>query len=274
MDRAACSPESTRLARGPAEKIRERKSGQGNLFEALGDAADASAPSWADDLPDAPPLSDQEKLASEHDLLGIYISGHPLDRFRTLMRDFQTFTLASLDAAPEGRDVRVAGLATTVQRRISQKTKEPWAIIQLHDGEQTVEVLAFSETFRAYEGVCRENQPLLVCGQVKKRDNQNQVVAREIYRLTEAPDAFADTVMTLVRVGADTEQRMERLQALARAHPGPVPLLVCLRYPAGHKVVIEADPKAAGVAPTAAFVGEAEELLGRRSVRFNARAMS
>jgi len=65
---------------------------------------------------------------------------------------------------------------------------------------------------------------------------------------------------------------MERLQALVRAHPGPVPLLVCLRYPAGYKVVIEADPKAAGVAPTADFVTEAEELLGRRTVRFNARA--
>jgi DNA polymerase-3 subunit alpha len=259
----------TALARS-VDKIRERASGQGNLFAALGDAATGQDVALGDDLPDAPPLAVKTMLAAERELLGIYISGHPLDRFRPLMRDFQTLALGSLEGVPEGKEARVAGLAASVQKRISQKTKEPWAIIQLQDGETLIEALAFSETFRDYEAACQPDQPLLICGEIKKRDNQSQIIAREIYLLGDAPGVFAEKVLALIHVNAETDQTLGRFQALVRAHPGKTQLLMCLRYPAGHKVVVGAG-HTVGVAPTAEFVAEAEKLLGRNTVRFSAR---
>ncbi len=71
-------------------------------------------------------------------------------------------------------------------------------------------------------------------------------------------------------MNAETGQTLGRFQALVRAHPGKTPLLMCLRYPAGHKVVVGAG-RMVGVAPTAEFVAEAEKLLGRNSVRFSVR---
>ena len=260
---------ATAMARA-TEKIRERESGQGNLFDTLSEDAPGMEAILGDDLPDAPPLSNHEALSAERELLGIYISGHPLDNYRNMMLDFQTFSLSTLDSLPEGRDVRVAGLATSVQRRISQKTKKQWATILLSDGENTIDVPAFAETFAAYEAACVENEPLLVCGQVKRRDGQVQVIAREIYRLNEAPDNFADHVMTLVRVDDTAETRLLQLGDLATTHPGNTPMLICLSYPTGQKVVVKSSP-AKGVAPTTSFISQTEELLGRNTVRFNAR---
>jgi DNA polymerase-3 subunit alpha len=259
----------TALARA-ADTIRERASGQGNLFAALGDTAAGQDVALGDDLPDAAPLAVKTMLAAERELLGIYISGHPLDRFRPLMRDFQTLDLSRLEGAPEGRTARVAGLAVSVQKRISQKTKEPWAIIQLQDGETLVEALAYPETFRAYEIACQPDQPLLICGEIKKRDNQSQIIAREIYPLGDAPGVFAEKVLALIHVNAATGQTIERLKSLVLTHPGKTPLLMCLRYPDGHKVVVGAG-RAVGVAPTAEFVAEAEKLLGRNAIRFSPR---
>jgi len=251
------------------EHVSEQRSGQGNLFSGL-DAKDAGAAS-ANDLPDCPAWTDKESLGHERELLGMYMTGHPLDRHRRVITELQTFSLANIESAPDNQEVRVAGLLTSVSRRISAKTKEPWAITSLDNGETTTEALVFSDAFKKYEGACVQDTPVLMCGTISKRDDQPKIIVREVFPLTEAARHFVERVVVAVRT-ADPQAgaRIEGIRNLAAARPGTVPLLICLIYPGKRRVVVKSGPGNT-VDPSGDFPEAVEKLLGRNSMRFIAR---
>ncbi len=254
------------LARA-AEDAHERKTGQGNLFEALGNAGGAVT----DTLPDCPKWADRELLTVERELLGIYISGHPLDRFRRLMREFQTVRLSGIADCPDGKEVRIAGLTTSVVNRLTKEKKEPWAVVTLDDGETVAETLVFPEAFRTYSGALLPDQPVLVCAMVDKKDEKGaKLIAREIYPLAEAPRSFAEALVVNVSADDTGAGRLQKFREVAGRFPGRVPTLVRLAYPDGRLVLIESAQSLA-IDPSPDFLAEAEKSVGSNGLRFLAR---
>jgi DNA polymerase-3 subunit alpha len=252
-----------------AEKQREKASGQSNLFDLLG-AADAGSAD-PNSLPDCPKWTEKENLSYERELLGIYMTGHPLTRYRRIIKDIQTFSLAKVAEASDNKDVRVAGMASSVTRRISKQSKEPWAVLVLDDGETNIEVLVFSEAFKKFEAACLPDTPVLVCGTLSKRDEQPKIIAREVYPLLDAPRHFGDKVVAAVKI-ADGQafKRMEGLRQLVDKHPGSTPLLICLIYPDKRKVLVQPS-RSLTIEPTPEFITDAEALLGRNAMKFVAK---
>jgi DNA polymerase-3 subunit alpha len=252
-----------------AEKLREKASGQSNLFDMLG-ATDAGS---ADPncLPDCPTWADKENLSYERELLGIYMTGHPLTRYRRIIRDIQTLSLAKAAAAPDNKDIRVAGMASTVTRRISKQSKEPWAVLVLDDGETNIEVLVFSEAFKKFEGACLPDTPVLICGTLSKRDEQPKIIAREVYPLPDAPRQFGEKVVAAIKISdGQALKRIDGLRHLVDRHPGTVHLLICLIYPDKKKVLIQSG-RSLTIDPSPDFIAEAESLLGCNSLKFMAK---
>jgi DNA polymerase-3 subunit alpha len=252
-----------------SEKLREKASGQSNLFDMLGAADSGSAN--PDHLPEAPKWTEKENLTAERELLGIYMTGHPLTRYRRIIKDIQTFSLAKVADAPDNKDIRVAGLAASVTRRISKQSKEPWAVLVLDDGETNIEVLVFSEAFKKFEGACLPDQPVLICGTLSKRDEQPKIIAREVYPLMDAPRVFGEKVIAGINVAdGQSLKRIDALRQLVDKHPGTIPLLICLIYPDKKRILIQPD-KALTIDPSPEFVADAEALLGRNSMKFMAK---
>jgi len=252
-----------------AEKQREKESGQSNLFDMLG-AADAGSAD-PDHLPDCPKWTEKENLTSERELLGIYMTGHPLTRYRRIIKDIQTLSLLKVAEAPDNKDIRVAGMASSVTRRISKQTKEPWAVMVLDDGETNIEVLVFSEAFKKFEGACIADQPVLVCGVLSKRDEQPKIIAREVYPLMDAPRHFGEKVIAGIKVeDGQSLKRVDALRQLVDKHPGTVPLLICLIYPDKKRILIQPS-RSLTIDPSSEFVAEAETVLGRNSMKFMAK---
>ncbi|MCL1921129.1 MAG: DNA polymerase III subunit alpha [Kiritimatiellaeota bacterium] len=247
------------------EQASERLSGQGNLFAGLG-AEDAGAAD-ASHLPDYPAWTEKECLGYERELLGVYMTGHPLNRYRRIIRELQTISLSKLESAPDNKEVRVAGLLASVSRRISAKTKEPWAVTTLDDGETAVEALVFSEAFKKYESACVQDAPVMLCGTLSKRDEQPKIIVREVFPLTEAARHFAERAVVAVK--ADDPKAAARIQGirnLVSERPGTVPLLICLIYPGGRRVVVRSGAGST-VDPSDDFPEAVEKLLGRNSIR-------
>ena len=255
------------LARAAEDAI-EKKTGQGNLFDALGDVGGASVN--GDDVPDCPKWADREILAAERELLGIYISGHPLDRVRRLVREFQTIPISKIGDCADGKEVRVAGLAASVANRLTKEKKEAWAIITLDDGETTVEALVFPEAFRVYAGAVQPDQPLLICAMISKRDETVKLIVREIYPLLEAPRSFAEALVISVRADEAGACRLQQFREIAGRFPGRIPTMLRLAYPDGRTVLIE-TAKGMSIDPTPDFLAEAEKGVGRDGLRFLAR---
>jgi len=243
------------------EKLSEQQSGQGNLFAGM-TAKDAGSADY-NYLPDCPAWTERECLGYERELLGVYMTGHPLTRYRSIIKALQTATLAKLASLPDNKEIRIAGLLSSVTRRISTKTKEPWAMTVLDDGERTIEALVFAEAFKKYEAACVQDTPVLICGTLSKRDEQPKIMVREIFPLSEAARHFAQQVVVAVKAGGPkTDARMEGIRSLAAAHPGTTPLTICLMYPGKRRAVVQAASRHA-VDPSGDFLDAAEKLLGR-----------
>ena len=252
-----------------SEKLREKASGQSNLFDMLGAADSGSAN--PDHLPDVPKWNEKENLTAERELLGIYMTGHPLTRYRRIIKDIQTFSLAKVAEASDNKDIRVAGMAASVTRRISKQSKEAWAVLVLDDGETNIEVLVFSEAFKKFEGACVADQPVLICGTLSKRDEQPKIIAREVYPLMDAPRVFGEKVVAGIKVeDGQSLKRIVALRKLVDKYPGTIPLLICLIYPDKKRILIQPD-KTHTIDPSPEFVAEAEAILGRNSMKFVAK---
>ena len=266
-----------------AKRRDEKASGQGNLFDAFAD--DIGADAGDCDLEDIPPWSDNLALQYERELAGIYISGHPLERYRPLIASFQTRSLANLKELSGDCDVRVVGLADTVTIKNSKKDGRPFAILTLDTTETTIEVLVWADVFAKYSGSCVKDAALLVCGQLQKRqsagndaDQKVSLSAREIYPLSEAPRLFGTKVSVSIKA-SDTGvmENIDRVRKLTKTYPGAMPLELRLIYPdrkvtvaAGQEYAVDPATSADGK-PGEDFVSGAEQLLGRNSVRIIAR---
>ncbi|MEI6647567.1 MAG: DNA polymerase III subunit alpha [bacterium] len=252
------------------EKLSEKSSGQSNLFEMLDSTSAGSADSSF--LPDCLPWMEKECLGFERELLGVYMTGHPLTRYRQIIRDLQTCSLSKVVDATDGKEIRIAGLLQSVTRRISAKTKEPWAVTVLDDGERTIEALVFSDAYKKFEGACIADAPVLICGTLSKRDEQAKIIVREVFPLMEAPLHFSERVILAVKADDPTlVARLNGIYKLANDHPGSVPLLICIIYAGKKRVVIRSSGKH-NIDPSGDFSDLTEKLLGRCSMKIIAKS--
>ena len=248
---------------------RDREAGQGSLFDLLGDAGLSAKQTGADDIPDCEPWSRSEELEGEHELLGMYVSGHPIDEYRPLINAYATLPISKIPQMLENTPYQVArfaGLATEVANRFTKQDNKPWAVISLSDAESRVDVLAFPKTYEKFSSVIVAGQPLLVCGEASKRDGQLRIIPDEIYPLLDAPKHFTSSVQVIAGSADKASANLDRIMEIAKAHPGNVPLRVGVTIDDGRTVIVEAGPRF-NVEPSLALLHEFEKVAGRKNCR-------
>ena len=149
-----------------ARRLQEdRASGQGNLFEAMGGSSAPSA--VAIDLLDVPEWHDNEKLAHEKQVLGLYISGHPLARYENDIRTFSSVSLKGMSAEHNGKTVSIVGILANLQMKRAQKTGKRYALAELEDMDSSVEVIFFEKVLSKNEALVASGRPIMVTGVVE-----------------------------------------------------------------------------------------------------------
>ena len=124
---------------------RDKLSGQAGLFAMMGAEEEHVA---EQPLPDLPDWTNAEKLANEKELLGFYVTGHPLDSWMDKVSELAKQSSDSLDGLERGADVAVCGMMTGLQRRRNKEGK-PWASFQLEDKLGAIECMVFTTQLRA-----------------------------------------------------------------------------------------------------------------------------
>jgi len=211
---------------------RDRESAQDNFFgDLLGGDAGASAGIQEPPLPEVERWQESDRLAREKEILGFFISGHPLDKFREDVALFERVNTANLR---EHRDqkVELACVVTEAARQISKKDGSEWGRITIEDYYGTATVLAFGESWARWKDVLKQDTPMLIRGAVSGRDRDE-----------EDPPIFLDGAVPLAEVresgevgvcielgshGADAE-RIQRAKECFARHPGSGPLVVVWR---------------------------------------------
>jgi DNA polymerase-3 subunit alpha len=254
---------------------KERESVQDNFFDALlggGGESGGTATLVAPPLPQVERWTDTERLAREKEILGFFISGHPLHRFRDLVALYEPrVTTATLRANRDGK-VELACVVTEAARQISKRDASEWGRITVEDFHGTATVLAFGDSWQKFKEVLQQDAPVLVRGAVSNRERDE-----------EDPPLFLDSAVRLEDVGetgdvgvcvelsssgTDPELIRRAKEVLAR-HPGPGPFVVVWRN--GGTLSDDDAPrlrsKSLRVTPGEALLAELREMLGDERVR-------
>ena len=202
----------------------ERSSGQHGLF---GEATPLPAPSSP--LPDVPPWSEHDRLTREKAVLGFFISGHPLAKYRAEVELFGTRTTATLGTWTEQK-VTVAAVMTVVKRQTSKKTGAEYARLTLEDFHGTAEALVFPEAWAKLNSVIKPDGALLLTGGYSARDRgeeQAPFIVEGARPLDDLKPSGAIGIALRWTVGTRPDPETTRaIAALCAAHPGPTPVLV------------------------------------------------
>jgi DNA polymerase-3 subunit alpha len=254
---------------------RDRDAGQSSLLDLLGPmepvAKKNGATTKANSVAD---FTQRERLAYEKELLGFYITGHPLDEYRADAEAFRIHTVAQLKEIPGDVDTRLCGLVTKVEVRLSQKDKTPWARLVLEDLTGSIEVLVFQPLYGELSRPLNVGDVLVISGSLNRRDDQPAVRAAQVLWIPEACEQLLrELVLHLPLEDWLDPARWTALRELVMDAPGPVKLrLVCSRaHGGGERSSVELAPADHyGVAWTPEFKARMETFLG--GARYELRA--
>mgnify|MGYP003614251054 FL=1 len=248
-----------------ATRRADRAAGQASLFEMAG-ADSSGAHMQDDDLPILPPWSQKDMLAYEKELIGFYISGHPLLAHTWTLAKFGKCDANSFATLPESTPTRIGGLVINAQKRFTKPTKQrptPQAMMsfQLDTLEGTISAVAFPEAFEKYGGLLTPDAAVMLCGTVRKDNGSsaNVLAVDEIHPLDMVPEKFALSATVHIPVGIWEDAKMKALQELLRRHPGTTAVNLSLIFPDSLKVYI-ATGKTFAVRVSEAFAKECEKL--------------
>jgi DNA polymerase-3 subunit alpha len=205
----------------------DRTSGQVSLF---GMEAGDTAPAAVEiAVPDVAPWTEAERLAKEKDVVGFFISGHPLDRFREEVQLFGTRTTATLGTWSE-HQVTAAVVVTAAKRRISKKTGAEYARLTVEDFHGTAEAIVFPDAWSRLSQAIYPDAALLLTGGYSPRDRGEDrapfiVEAAQSLAELRASGMVGLAIRWIAGDGPNGEAA-RALRALCAAHPGPAPVFV------------------------------------------------
>jgi DNA polymerase-3 subunit alpha len=234
--------------------------GQDSLFGGLDDDAFATANVQ---VPDISEWDKQTLLGYERDMLGLYVSDHPLfglEHVLSAASDCTIGTLLADEDREDGSQVTVAGLVTAVQRKITKKG-DTWAVVTVEDLEGGLNVMVFPSTYQTASPMLTEDSIVVVRGRVRRRDEMPELHASEV-RVPDVSRASTGPVVITMPAVRCTAPTVEQLKDVLATHPGVTEVRLRLQG-AGSTTVMRLDERLR-VSPTPALMADLKALLGPR----------
>ena len=258
------------LEQGAAEQ-RDRRSGQTSLF-AMFTAAEpvqaASAAPASEIYPELEPWSPKQLLAFEKESLGFYVSGHPLDRYRSDLVRYATAATSDFPGGTRGVGEHSIGGIVSQYREMITKKGDKMARFMLEDAEGTLEVIAFPKTFEKVRHVLVSDEPILCTGQVKNEGTAESAEWKMLLESAAPLSELRQQKSTRVEIHLDADalthdQVAELKTILANATRGGCQAILRLRIARRSETVITL-PDAWDLAPTEDLLTRLERLFGDR----------
>jgi DNA polymerase-3 subunit alpha len=199
---------------------RAAAAGQASLFDAMSDAEALSLPPLL--LTSAPEVPQKKLLAWEKEMLGLYVSQHPLAAFQSESRRLGAVPIRALSPEQAGQRVKVGAQIATM-RQIITKKGDTMLVMEIEDLEGTIEAVAFPRTYNRFRELWQEDAILLIDGTVDVRNDRLQLIVEEAAVLERKVSTGAGTLSVYVRRSGDDDRDIARIREaylLLRQFPG------------------------------------------------------
>jgi DNA polymerase-3 subunit alpha len=257
---------------------RDAAAGQHGLF-GIFDADPGAAGSSDHALPNVPEWDEHTRLQNEKEVLGFFVSGHPMDKYREKLRNMKvvdTATACEMKPEPQvfrrGRDeqpqneIQIAGVITGLKVAKSKRSGELYAQATLEDTTGKIELIAFPQSYEKLAEKLKIEVPVLVRGVLRgEEDSAPKLAISNIQALEDVKIKLPEALRIRVPLHNPDAALLEKLHAILVAAPGKGKLLLDLEEPGEFCAVLE--PNGVMVAADRLFIDRVEELVGQGGVR-------
>ena len=255
---------------------RDMAAGQHGLFGIFDDHPATAAK--ADELPNIPDWDEYQRLQSEKEVLGFFVSGHPLDKYAEKLRNLpgviDTATALETKPAPSnGRrgqamepDTAIAGVIVGLKVAKSKRSGELYAQASLEDATGKIDLICFPKDYEKLKELLKIEVPVVIRGQLRaEEDAAPKLAISSIQALEDVKVRLPQHIRIRVLLERASDATLVELRQMIAASPGPGKLMLNLERSGEFCVMME--PVGVTVGADRAFVDRAEELLGRGMVQ-------
>jgi DNA polymerase-3 subunit alpha len=257
---------------------RDTAAGQHGLFGMFSDESSAGSPAREDALPAAPDWDEHTRLANEKEVLGFFVSGHPLDRYREKLRNLRVVdTATACDMKPEPpvfrrgqqepqNEIQIAGVITGLKVAKSKRSGEMYAQASLEDTVGKIELIAFPQSYEKLAEKLKIDVPVLVRGSLRgEEDAAPKLAISQITALEDVKIKLPEALRIRVPLHSPDAALLDELEAIFRSAPGSGKVMLRLEEPEVFAADIE--PQGFSVAADVQFIERVEALVGQGAVQ-------
>ena len=244
---------------------RDRAAGQTSLFD-MGDDAGEFATIY--EKPDLPEWADHLLWEAEKEMLGLYISSHPLRNYRDLIERFSTLDQENVSELREGEEVTVAGIITGV-RKINTKKGGRMAFLAIETLQGTVEITVFTDLFEKRSALLETDMIVLCVAKANYRDDKISFVAEELMHIDDAEKNLTRAIHIRLSPAHQQENSLNHVGELLSRVNGPHDVYLHCMTPEAGEVIVHA-PASCRVTAERPLREAIEDFLGEESVFFSA----
>ncbi|HUS06749.1 MAG TPA: DNA polymerase III subunit alpha [Bryobacteraceae bacterium] len=244
-----------------ARTLRDRLSGQTGLFAAvMAEEGHTEKP-----LPNTPDWTEQQKLSYEKELLGFYVTGHPLNEHLDKVKELATHNSETMEGLQKGNEVTLCGIITGIQRKRNKEGK-PWAAFQLEDLQGSIEAMAFTTQYEKVLPFLIEDKAVMIKAMALPEEGvATKVSVQDVIPLEVARVPLASLISIKVRVGQNGTSESDKAAALLQLFgqkPGPAEVRLRLEKPRDFSIILDVTTR---VRPDKEFKAEVERICGPES---------
>jgi DNA polymerase-3 subunit alpha len=245
---------------------RDAELGQHGLFGVF--QQDQPSLAEKEKLPSVPEWEEHQRLSYEKEVLGFFITGHPLEKYKDKLQDFNALTAEAISAMKSGTgrdEITTAGVISGL-RVLKSKKGDQYAQAMLEDMTGAVEAIIFPEAYKRLQGMLKQEIPMLVRCSVRVEEGSNPKIAlSQLTPLEEAQPKLPRAIRVRIPLETATPTTVDALHSICQERKGEAKVLFDVERPGDFMVVMEADGY--NVCPDRSFINRVEELCGRGSVR-------
>jgi DNA polymerase-3 subunit alpha len=240
---------------------REQAKGQLSFFDRdlLGDNGFKSK---AINLAQVREWPEPQLLSFEKEMLGFYVTGHPLARYAQHLKRFASSSTANLSQCNDGQEIKIVGLIAKIKHTTTRAKQEKMAILKLEDLEGIVEVLVFPVSFQKVSRYIQPNTVVLVRGRLNLREDTPKIIANDLFPIDEIYKLITAVNINLSGI---RENLFESLKELLLSSSGKIPIYLHLDTPTKSRIQLVVG-EGLYVEPSEKLIQDIENLLGEEKL--------
>ncbi|HBM16262.1 MAG TPA: DNA polymerase III subunit alpha [Lentisphaeria bacterium] len=270
------------VVRKANQTLQDKINGQGNLFDFMGDSKEESNDNPNNVImPDIPEVDEKKMLEDEKELLGFYVSGHPLGEYAGIIELYSTTSIMELKSNGDEDfnlhehevSLRIGGIIASLDIKSSKKDGSKFAVINFEDLGGTIECVVFGRTYKEYTPLIELNKPVFIEGIASSKDEggNKKITVNKIMTMEDVQKDFTEELHIHINEGTTKTETLHEIRnsLTSELFKGKTDIILCSTLSSGEKAFIEAG-KNFMVRVNNDLINQLKCIVGEESVKIRA----